>query len=164
MAPDLYAGTVIPYHDEAAADEMMKRLDFLAAADEIAGAAAGFFKAAGRKVGPTGFCLGRVVSILGAIRLGNIDAASAYYGAPSDDLSEASDIRVPVQAHFALRDTWCTPADADAWNADLQQAESRTGCSAMRPTTALPMKMPNSLIQQTLSSLGDAIRNSGRLT
>lgn len=113
IAPDLYAGKVIPYHDEAAADQAMSALDFLAATDEIAGAAADYLAASGRKVGLTGFCLGGVVSILGAIRLTNIDAASAYYGAPAEGLGDANKVRIPVQGHFALRDDWCTPADAD---------------------------------------------------
>jgi carboxymethylenebutenolidase len=113
IAPDLYGGKVIPYHDEPAADQAMNALDFLAATDEITGAAAEYFRSRGRKVGLTGFCLGGVVSILGAIRLANIDAASAYYGAPADALGDAAEVHVPVQAHFALGDTWCTPADAD---------------------------------------------------
>ena len=67
----------------------MNALDFLAATDEIAGAAAHYLRTGGRKVGLTGFCLGGIVSILGAIRLVNIDAASAYYGAPDDALDDA---------------------------------------------------------------------------
>ncbi|SHO60379.1 carboxymethylenebutenolidase [Pseudoxanthobacter soli DSM 19599] len=113
IAPDLYDGKVIPYHDREGAGQAMNALDFLAATDEVAGAAARFLKAEGRRVGLTGFCLGGVVSILGAIRLADIDAASAYYGAPDDALDDAARVRVPVQAHFADRDHWCTPADAD---------------------------------------------------
>jgi carboxymethylenebutenolidase len=113
IAPDLYAGKVIPYHDEESAGQAMNELDFLAATDEIAAAAADLLRMSGRKVGLSGFCLGGVVSILGAIRLANIDAASAYYGAPDDALDDAAKVRVPIQAHFADRDDWCTPADAD---------------------------------------------------
>jgi carboxymethylenebutenolidase len=112
IAPDLYSGKVIPYHDEAGADQAMSALDFLAATDEVASAAADFLRRSGRKVGLTGFCLGGVVSILGAIRLQNIDAASAYYGAPDDALDDAAKVHMPVQSHFADRDTWCKPADA----------------------------------------------------
>src|SRR3954454_4856948 len=117
VAPDLYAGKVIPYHDEASADQAMHALDFLAATDEIVAAAADFLGRVPRKIGLTGFCLGGVVSILGAIRLRNIHAASAYYGAPDDALDDAAAIRIPVQAHFADRDDWCTPADADRMEA-----------------------------------------------
>jgi carboxymethylenebutenolidase len=113
IAPDLYAGKVIPYHDEESAGQAMNALDFLAATDEIAGAAAKHLRAGGRKVGLTGFCLGGVVSILGAIRLAHIDASSAYYGAPDDALDDAAKVRAPIQAHFADGDNWCTPADAD---------------------------------------------------
>jgi carboxymethylenebutenolidase len=113
IAPDLYAGKVIPYHDEESAGQAMNALDFLAATDEIAGAAVKYLRTGGRKVGLTGFCLGGVVSILGAIRLADIDAASAYYGAPDDALDDAAKVRGPIQAHFANGDDWCTPADAD---------------------------------------------------
>jgi carboxymethylenebutenolidase len=65
IAPDLYAGKVIPYHDEESAGQAMNELDFLAATDEIAAAAAGLLRMSGRKVGLSGFCLGGVVSILG---------------------------------------------------------------------------------------------------
>jgi carboxymethylenebutenolidase len=120
IAPDLYAGKVIPYHDEAGADQAMHALDFLAATDEIVDATASFLARASRRVGLTGFCLGGVVSILGAIRLRNIHAASAYYGAPDDALDDAAKIRIPVQAHFANRDDWCTPADADRMEAKFK--------------------------------------------
>ena len=113
IAPDLYAGKVIPYHDEESAGQAMHALDFLAATDEIAGAAARYLRTDRRKVGLTGFCLGGIVSILGAIRLANVDAVSAYYGAPDDALDDAARVRAPVQAHFADGDDWCTPADAD---------------------------------------------------
>ena len=69
IAPDLYAGKVIPYHDNESAGQAMDALDFLVGTDEIAGAAANYLRTSGRKVGLTGFCLGGVISILGAIRL-----------------------------------------------------------------------------------------------
>jgi carboxymethylenebutenolidase len=122
IAPDLYGGKAIPYHDEESAAQAMNALDFLAATDEIVGTAAGFLRAGGRKVGLTGFCLGGVVSILGAIRLNNVDAASAYYGAPDDSLDDAAKVRAPIQAHFASGDDWCTPADADRMERKFEQS------------------------------------------
>jgi carboxymethylenebutenolidase len=122
IVPDLYAGKVIPYHDEETASQTMNALDFIAATDEIAGAAANFLRTGGRKVGLTGFCLGGVVSILGAIRLANIDAASAYYGAPDDALDDAAKVRAPIQAHFADGDDWCTQADAHRMEQKFRQS------------------------------------------
>jgi carboxymethylenebutenolidase len=122
IAPDLYAGKVIPYHDEDSASHAMNALNFLAATDEMTGAAANFLRTGGRKVGLTGFCLGGVVSILGAIRLANIDAASAYYGAPDDALDDAARVQAPIQAHFADGDDWCTPADADRMERKFRQS------------------------------------------
>jgi carboxymethylenebutenolidase len=122
IVPDLYAGKVIPYHDEESAGQAMNALDLLAATDEIASAAADFLRARGRKVGLTGFCLGGVVSILGAIRLTNIHAASAYYGAPNDALDDAAKVKAPIQAHFANGDHWCTPTDANRMERKFKQS------------------------------------------
>jgi carboxymethylenebutenolidase len=35
LAPDLYAGTVVPYHDTAAANREMSSLNFLEATDQV---------------------------------------------------------------------------------------------------------------------------------
>jgi carboxymethylenebutenolidase len=113
IAPDLYAGKVVPYHDKHAAGEEMAALDYVSATDTIVDAAANHLKQKSGKVGLTGFCLGGIVAIVGAVRLRNIDAASAYYGAPGPELVDASAVRVPTQAHFADLDHWCTAEDAD---------------------------------------------------
>ena len=66
LAPDLYAGTVVPYHDTAAAGREMNSLNFLEATDQVVRGAAQLLKRTGVKVGLTGFCLGGAVTILGA--------------------------------------------------------------------------------------------------
>lgn len=55
LAPDLFHGTVVPYHDAAQAAKAMNSLDFLAATDQDVRGAAQFFAAQGKKVGLTGF-------------------------------------------------------------------------------------------------------------
>ncbi len=119
IIPDLYAGVVVPYHDEEAAGREMDALDFLSATDLQVKAAADFLACPGRRIGLTGFCLGGIVSILGAIRLDVFAASSCYYGLPSPEQGWPADVKIPVQGHFALGDTWCTPAMVDAFEAGL---------------------------------------------
>jgi carboxymethylenebutenolidase len=122
LAPDLYAGTVVPYHDTEAAGREMNSLNFLDATDQVVRGAAQFLKRSGAKVGLTGFCLGGAVTILGACRIAEITAAVAFYGLPPETVASAKDVRVPLQGHFANRDDWCTPAAVDKFEAELKAA------------------------------------------
>ena len=122
LAPDLYAGTVVPYHDREAAGKEMGSLNFLDATDETVRGAVLFLKRSGVKVGLTGFCLGGAVTILGACRISELDAAVCFYGLPPETVAKPADIKVPVQAHFANQDDWCTPAAVDAFEAAAKAA------------------------------------------
>lgn len=119
LAPDLYAGTVVPYHDSAAAERAMTALDFRASTDQVVRGAARALKRDGAKVGLTGYCLGGIIAALGAIRLSEFDASVCFYGLPSPNLADPRDLKVPFQGHFALKDEWCTPADVDAFERGL---------------------------------------------
>src|SRR5579871_4628038 len=68
LAPDLYNGVVVPYHDTDAAGKEMNSLNFKDAVDQNVRGAAQFLKRNGAKVGLTGFCLGGVVTIIGACK------------------------------------------------------------------------------------------------
>ena len=122
LAPDLYAGTVVPYHDTEAASREMNSLNFLEATDQVVRGAAQFLKGSGAKVGLTGFCLGGAVTVLGACRIAELAAAAAFYGLPPETVAAAKDVRVPLQGHFANRDDWCTPAAVDKFEAELKAA------------------------------------------
>ena len=122
LAPDLYAGTVVPYHDTEAAGKEMNSLNFLDATDNIVRGAAEFLKKGGAKVGLTGFCLGGAVTIIGACRIPELSAAVCFYGLPPESVAKPADIKVPLQAHFANQDDWCTPALVDAFEAALEAA------------------------------------------
>jgi carboxymethylenebutenolidase len=122
LAPDLYEGVVAPYHDTAAAERAMNALDFSSATDQTVRGAAQELKRACKKVGLTGYCLGGVVTALGAIRVPELDAASCYYGLPTPEAGQPRDVRVPFQGHFANQDDWCTPAAVDAFEAGLKTA------------------------------------------
>lgn len=122
LAPDLFHGTVVPYHDAAQAAKAMNSLDFLAATDQDVRGAAQFFTAQGKKVGLTGFCMGGAITLLGAVRIPEVAAAVIFYGLPPANVANPADVRVPLQAHFANQDGWCTLAAVDAFEAALTAA------------------------------------------
>ena len=77
------------------------------------------------KVGLTGFCLGGAVTILGACRVPEFTAAVCFYGLPPESVAKPADIKVPLQAHFANRDDWCTPEAVDKFEAGLKAAAKK---------------------------------------
>jgi carboxymethylenebutenolidase len=122
LGPDLYGGKVVPYHDVAAASAAMNALDFEAATDEAVRAAVQKLKARGGKVGLTGFCMGGAVTVIGAVRIPELDAAVCFYGLPPPQVAAAKDVRVPLQGHFASNDDWITPEKVDAFERELAAA------------------------------------------
>jgi carboxymethylenebutenolidase len=122
LAPDLFDGKVVPYHDAAAANAAMASLDFKAATDEAVRGAVRFLAARGGKVGLTGFCMGGAVTVIGAVRIPELAAAVCFYGLPPEEVAAAKDVRVPLQCHFASQDDWVTPAMADAFEDKLRAA------------------------------------------
>jgi carboxymethylenebutenolidase len=123
LAPDLFAGTVIPYHDTEAANREMGSLDFLEATDQLVRGAAQFLLRSSPKVGITGFCLGGAVTILGAVRVPEFSAAVCFYGIPPETAARPANIQIPLQGHFASRDEWCTPQVVDAFEKELKAAK-----------------------------------------
>jgi carboxymethylenebutenolidase len=122
LAPDLYGGVAVPYHDSVAAGREMASLDFLDATDNIVRGAALYLGKSGAKVGLTGFCLGGAVTVLGAVRVPEIAAACCFYGIPPREAAQAEDIKVPFQGHFADTDDWCTPSAVDALEKSMRDA------------------------------------------
>ncbi|WP_375410138.1 dienelactone hydrolase family protein [uncultured Methylobacterium sp.] len=122
LAPDLYGGTVVPYHDAEAASREMASLDFLEATDQKVRAAAQFLGRNGAKVGLTGFCLGGAVTLIGCARIAEIAAGVVFYGIPPDEVASPRDVRVPIQCHFASKDDWCTPDLVDRFENGLKAA------------------------------------------
>jgi len=122
LAPDLYGGVAVPYHDREAAGREMNSLNFLDATDQNVRGAAQLLKKSGAKVGLTGFCLGGAVTILGACRIPELSAAVCFYGIPPESAAKPADIKVPLQAHFANTDDWCTPALVNAFEAAAKAA------------------------------------------
>jgi len=122
LAPDLYKGVVVPYHDTEAANKHMTSLDFMDATLQTVRGAAQYLKRNGAKVGLTGFCMGGAVTIIGAVHVPELSAAVAFYGIPPEQAAKPADIKVPFQGHFANRDDWCTPAAVDGFEKALKAA------------------------------------------
>ncbi|MFV0281896.1 MAG: dienelactone hydrolase family protein [Rhodoblastus sp.] len=123
LAPDLYAGRVVPYHDADAANAEMTSLNFLDATDQIVRGAAQRLKADGAaKVGVSGFCMGGAMTILAAARVPEFTAGAPFYGLPPADAAGPDAVKIPLQGHFALQDDWCTPQAVKDFEAGLARA------------------------------------------
>ena len=125
LAPDLYDGKVVPYHDSAAANAAMAALDFKALTSEAVRGAVQHLKARGGKAGITGFCMGGAVTVIAAVHVPEVDAAVTFYGLPPESVATAKDVRVPLQGHFAKQDDWCSPAVVDEFEKKLKAAGKR---------------------------------------
>ena len=122
LAPDLYDGKVIPYHDRAAASAAVRSLDFRSAVSGVVRGAAQHLRSRGGKVGIVGFCMGGGVAIMAGVHVPELDAAVPFYGLAPDDVAAPKDIRVPLQGHYANLDESWTPALVDAFEAKLRAA------------------------------------------
>jgi len=122
LAPDLYDGKVVPYHDSAAAGAAMNALDFKRATAEAVRGAVQLLQKRGGKVGLTGFCMGGAVTVIGAATIPELSAAVSFYGLPPENVASGKDVKVPLQGHFASHDDWITPELADAFERQLAQS------------------------------------------
>jgi carboxymethylenebutenolidase len=122
LAPDLYKGVVVPYHDAEEANRQMTSLDFMDATTQTVRGAAAYLARNGAKVGLTGFCMGGAVTIIGAAKIPELTAGVAFYGIPPEQAAKPADVKIPLQGHFANKDDWCTPAAVDAFEAAMKAA------------------------------------------
>lgn len=122
LAPDLYKGVVVPYHDTEAANKQMTSLDFMDATTQNVRGAAQYLARNGAKVGLTGFCLGGAVTIIGATKVPELAAGVVFYGIPPEQAAKPADVKIPLQAHFANKDDWCTPQLVDAFEKKMAAA------------------------------------------
>lgn len=112
LIPDLYRGKV--GLDVAEAQHLMNDLDWQGAVKDIR-ASVSWLKANGaQKVGVTGYCMGGALSIASAVLIPEIDAAVAFYGVPSPELADPSQVKAPVQAHFGENDNFVGFSDVTA--------------------------------------------------
>jgi carboxymethylenebutenolidase len=122
LAPDLYKGVVVPYHDTQAATKEMSSLNFIDATEQTVRGAAQFLKRNGAKVGLTGFCMGGAVAIIGAAKIPELSAAVSFYGIPPAEAAKPEQVKIPLQGHFASRDDYASPAVVDAFESAMKAA------------------------------------------
>ena len=123
LTPDLYDGRVTQDPDEAG--HMMTGLDWVGATERDVAAAIDYLKGTSgcQSVAVMGFCMGGALTVIAGVKLPACDAAICYYGIPPVDAADPAEMQVPFQGHFASRDDWCTPKDAD----DLETALTSSG-------------------------------------
>ncbi len=120
LVPDLYRGKLGLDHEEA--EHLMKGLNFADAASQDVRAAVLHLKAAGTKVGVSGYCMGGALTLLSAVFVPEVDAAVAWYGFPPIEYVDATRITAPVMGHFATDDAYFPIAMVDTLEEKLRQA------------------------------------------
>src|SRR5260370_30782413 len=124
LVPDLYRGKVALQAHEA--EHLMNGLNFGDAAGQDVGGAVRYLKASGSpKVGVTGFCMGGALALLAAVNLTELDAAVVWYGVPPLEYVDASKIKIPLLAHWAIHDTVFPIATVDELEKNLRAARAQ---------------------------------------
>ncbi|WP_138512930.1 dienelactone hydrolase family protein [Rhodoferax bucti] len=119
LVPDLYRGKATVEEEEA--HHLMTGLDFGDAAGQDIRGAVQFLKARAPKVGLTGFCMGGALTLLAA-GSPELDAAVVWYGCPPLDYIDASNIKIPLQGHWATQDQFFKIETVDGLEAKLTAA------------------------------------------
>ncbi|WP_043768781.1 dienelactone hydrolase family protein [Algiphilus aromaticivorans] len=123
LVPDLYRGAKAL--DAAEAEHKMTGLDFGDAATQDVRGAVQHLKRNGGKVATMGFCMGGVLSLLGAMHAPELDAAIAWYGLPPDEAGDPGEIKVPVQGHYGNQDQMFPPETVNDFEGKLKAANVR---------------------------------------
>jgi carboxymethylenebutenolidase len=122
LAPDLFKGVVVPYHDQERASKEMMSLNFIEATEQTVRGAAQYLKRNRAKVGIAGFCMGGAVAIIGAAKIPELAAAVSFYGIPPEQAVKPADVKIPLQGHFANSDEYITPKVVDDFEKALKAA------------------------------------------
>jgi carboxymethylenebutenolidase len=121
LVPDLYRGKSTV--EAAEAEHLMTNLNFGDAAGQDVRGAVQYLKARGTKVGVSGYCMGGALTLLAAVHVPEADAGVVYYGYPPLEYIDASKIRMPLLAHWALDDAPFPIANVDKLEAMLRAAK-----------------------------------------
>jgi carboxymethylenebutenolidase len=124
LVPDLYRGQHTVEAEEA--HHLMTGLNFAdAAAQDVRGAVQALKARGLGKVGVTGYCMGGALTVLAATMVPEADAAVVWYGMPPLEYVDASQIQIPVQAHWATQDEFFKIDGVDTLEAKLREAGVR---------------------------------------
>src|SRR5512138_1134497 len=102
LVPDLYRGKSTV--EAAEAEHLMTNLNFGDAAGQDVRGAVQYLKARGTKVGVSGYCMGGALTLLAAVFVPEADAGVVFYGYPPLEYIDASKIKIPLMAHWAVDD------------------------------------------------------------
>lgn len=103
VIPDLYRSRVTQDPDEA--KHYMEGMDFNSAVKDIDHMAQ-YLKSKGcTKVVVVGYCMGGALSIASGVKGAYIDAGVCFYGIPPKQFFDYSQLKVPMQFHFAKNDS-----------------------------------------------------------
>lgn len=112
LVPDLYRGKLALEANEA--EHLMNDLNFGDAASQDIRGAVQHLKATGSsKVAVTGFCMGGALTVLSAGLVPECDGTVVWYGYPPLEYVNASDMKKPMLAHWALHDDFFSIAGVD---------------------------------------------------
>lgn len=120
LVPDLYRGKSTV--EAAEAEHLMTNLNFGDAAGQDVRGAVMYLKARCAKVGVSGYCMGGALTLLAAVHVPEADAAVVYYGYPPLEYVDASKIRIPLMAHWAVDDAPFPIANVDKLEQMLRDA------------------------------------------
>jgi carboxymethylenebutenolidase len=65
---------------------------------------------------------GRGGAVLAAAKIPELTAAVSFYGLPPEQAVKATDIKIPLQGHFANKDDYITPRAVDDFEKALKAA------------------------------------------
>ena len=122
LAPDLYKGVVVPYHDAERAGKEMMSLNFVEETEQTVRGAVQYLRRNGAKVGIAGFCMGGAVAVIAAAKIPELTAAVSFYGLPPAEAVKVADVGIPLQGHFASKDDYITPKAVDDFEKGLKAA------------------------------------------
>ena len=120
LVPDLYRGKSTV--EAAEAEHLMTNLNFADAAGQDVRGAAMYLKARCPKVGVSGYCMGGALTLLAAVHVPEADAGVVYYGYPPLEYIDASKIKMPLLAHWAVDDAPFPIANVDKLEQMLREA------------------------------------------
>ncbi len=122
LAPDLFKGVVVPYHDTERAEKEMMSLNFIDATEQNVRGAVQYLRRNQARVGVAGFCMGGAVAVIGAAKIPELSAAVCFYGIPPGEAVRPAEVKVPLQGHFANHDDFITPKAVDDFEKALHAA------------------------------------------
>lgn len=120
LVPDLYRGKSTVEAEEA--HHLMSTLDFGDAAGQDVRGAVQALKARCGKVGVTGFCMGGALTLLAMTQVPEADAGVIWYGYPPLEYVDASRLKAPLMAHWAMQDGAFAIDGVDQLEARLREA------------------------------------------